>query len=55
VHFGIGAATKIDSVEIRWPSGVTDTLKVLAADHLYSVLEGKGLVQPEEVRPSARK
>jgi len=22
LHFGIGAATKIDSVEIRWPSGV---------------------------------
>ena len=23
VHFGLGAATKMDSVEIRWPSGLT--------------------------------
>jgi len=27
VHFGLGSATKIDSVEIRWPSGTIETLK----------------------------
>ena len=53
VHFGIGSAAKIDSVEIRWPSGATDTLKDLAADKFYAVLEGKGIVPPEQVRPSA--
>ena len=44
VHFGLGAATKIDSVEIRWPSGKTETLNDLAADKYYSVLGGKGVV-----------
>jgi hypothetical protein len=44
VHFGIGAANRIDSVEIRWPSGKIETLSGLAADRLYSVLEGQVIV-----------
>jgi hypothetical protein len=55
VHFGLGAATKIDSVEIRWPSGTIDTLQGLAGDQFYSVLEGKGVVKPAEIRPTAKK
>ena len=51
VHFGLGSATKVDSVEIRWPSGAVDNLKNLAADHFYSVLESKGVVSPEQIRP----
>src|SRR5207248_5381711 len=27
VHFGIGKATNVDLLEIRWPSGQVDTLK----------------------------
>jgi len=52
VHFGLGSATKIDSVEIRWPSGTIDTLKNLAPDKFYAILEGKGLVDLEQVRGS---
>jgi enediyne biosynthesis protein E4 len=52
VHFGLGLATKLDRVEIRWPSGATDTLKDLGVDSFYVVLEGKGIVSPEEIRPS---
>jgi hypothetical protein len=51
VHFGLGSATKIDSVEIRWPSGKTDSLHDLAGDEFYSVLEGQGIVPPERIRP----
>ncbi len=43
VHFGLAAATQIDSVEIRWPSGTSETLRNLRADQFYSVLEGKGI------------
>ena len=53
VHFGLGSAAKADTVEIRWPSGAVDNLKNLAADHFYSVVEGKGVVSPEQVRPEA--
>ena len=49
-HFGLGPATKIDSVEIDWPSGTVDTMKNLEADKFYSVLEGKGIVPRERNR-----
>jgi len=51
LHFGLGSATKIDSVEIRWPSGTVDHITNLAADEHYSVLEGRGIVPPESIRP----
>jgi hypothetical protein len=53
VHFGLGAATKIDSLEIRWPSGAMETLKNLEADKFYSVLEGQGIVPAEKIRLAA--
>jgi hypothetical protein len=55
VHFGLNAATKIDSVEIHWPSGSVDNLKDVPADKFYSVLEGKGIVSPEQIRPAVGK
>jgi enediyne biosynthesis protein E4 len=55
IHFGIAGATKIDSVEIRWPSGTVDRLKDLAADKFYSVLEEKGIVPATDIRPAAGK
>jgi len=51
LHFGLGSATKIDSVEIHWPSGTVDHIGSLPADHFYSVLEGHGIVPAEEIRP----
>jgi hypothetical protein len=52
VHFGLGTATKIDSVQVRWPSGHIDTMKNLAADRFYSVLEGSGIVPAARIRPT---
>jgi hypothetical protein len=51
VHFGLGAATKIDEVQIHWPSGLTEDLSNLAVDHFYNVLEGKGIVDSQKARP----
>jgi enediyne biosynthesis protein E4 len=53
VHFGLGSAASVDTVEIRWPSGTVDTLKNVAADHFYSVLEGKGIVPPDQIKGEA--
>lgn len=53
VHFGLGTATQIESLEIRWPSGTTDVVKNLPADKFYAVLEGKGIVTADKVRPAA--
>lgn len=55
VHFGLGTATKIESVEILWPSGKIDKMTNLAADKFYSVLEGQGLVAAERIRPAKKR
>jgi hypothetical protein len=55
LHFGLGSHDKVDSVEIMWPSGEKETLRGLAADHFYSVLEGQGVVPREKVRPAVAK
>jgi hypothetical protein len=43
LHFGLGSAAKIDSVEVRWPSGKTESFKDLAADKIYTIIEGQGV------------
>ncbi len=53
VHFGLGSATRIDSLEIRWPSGRVETLTNLEGDKFYSILEGQGVVAREKIRPAA--
>ena len=42
LHFGLGAAETAD-LEIRWPSGQVDKATGLAADRIYTAIEGKGL------------
>lgn len=51
VHFGLGAATKIETVTVYWPSGHVDVMHNLAANHFYSVLEGAGIVPFARIRP----
>jgi hypothetical protein len=47
VHFGIGAADKVELLEIRWPSGQVDALNDLKANQLYYVTEGKGVTRTQ--------
>lgn len=54
VHFGLGNATKVDLIEIRWNSGKVEMLKDVGVDKFYAVLEGKGLVRFEEIRPKPK-
>jgi hypothetical protein len=42
---GLGAAPKIDSVEIRWPSGKVDRLANLPLNTYVKVVEGEGLAR----------
>jgi enediyne biosynthesis protein E4 len=39
VHFGLGAENTIKSLEIRWPSGIVQTLKKVRADQILTVTE----------------
>jgi hypothetical protein len=43
LHFGLGSAAKIDSVEVRWPTGKTEIYKEVAGDKIYTMTEGQGI------------
>jgi hypothetical protein len=43
LHFGLGTNSKIDSIEISWPSGFVERLGDLAVDQIYTIEEGKGI------------
>jgi len=44
-HFGIGSATRIDRLEVRWPSGRTDTLTEIPVNHIVTIREGDGVIR----------
>jgi hypothetical protein len=41
VHFGLGNTNSIEKVEIRWPSGTTQTLSGIGTDRIYRITEGR--------------
>jgi len=45
LHFGLGQHTKVDQLEITWPSGLITKLTGLPCDKIIAVEEGKGLVE----------
>ena len=42
VHFGLGSATKIDSVQVHWPSGLLERFDNLILDRIQTLKEGSG-------------
>jgi len=52
IHFGLGVATKVDSIVVRWPNGQIDKVGPEAANQELVVREGSGVI---ERRPPSRK
>jgi hypothetical protein len=52
VHFGLGSANRVDSIVVRWPSGLIDHIDGQNADQELIIEEGKGLVP--HVTPSEK-
>jgi hypothetical protein len=44
IHFGLGKRTKIESLEITWPSGQIDKLANVPIDRILAIKEGVGIV-----------
>jgi hypothetical protein len=53
IHFGLDQATKVDAIEIAWPSGANDVLRDLPANHLYVIEEGGKILKTVAMEPSA--
>src|SRR5882762_3244354 len=43
LHFGLGAATKVDKLEIQWANGAMETFDVPAIDKNVTIIQGKGV------------
>jgi hypothetical protein len=56
VHFGLGKATKVDLLEVRWPGGQVDTVKDVAVNQVVFVKEGEGITRTQQFakNPKAR-
>jgi len=55
LHFGLAKSTKVDLIEIRWPSGKVETIRGLGANKRYAVKENSGVVDLEVIRPKKGK
>ena len=51
LHFGLGTASKMETVEIRWPNGATETLQNVPADNIYTIVEGSGIRDKKALPP----
>jgi tetratricopeptide (TPR) repeat protein len=46
LHWGLGTATRLDRLEIRWHAGGTNLIDSLAADTAYEIVEGDSQARP---------
>jgi hypothetical protein len=56
LHFGLGTASKMETVQVRWPNGAVDSFQNLVGDSIYTIVEGKGIEgrKPMPFPPSGR-
>jgi hypothetical protein len=50
LHFGLGRASKADSVDLTWPSGLKESFRDLPANHLFVLQEAKGILSSRKFR-----
>jgi hypothetical protein len=48
--FGLGPATRVDAVEVRWPSGLVEGFPVPSVDRYTTLREGTGTATPAKAR-----
>jgi hypothetical protein len=44
VHFGLGSVSRVDQIEVTWPSGRVESVTNVAADRVVALVEGSGNV-----------
>src|SRR5437667_4876345 len=50
LHFGLEERTKIDLIEVHWPSGTVDKIVNVAANKIITVKEGQGIVEQKDFK-----
>jgi hypothetical protein len=54
LHFGLEKRTKVDLIQVRWPSGVVDSVSNIPANKIVFIKEGKGLVDQKDFAAQVR-
>ena len=44
LHFGLGAATAVGTLEIHWPGGVVEHVNLPGIDRIFTIEQGKGII-----------
>ena len=50
LHFGLGQCASVDRVEIHWPSGKVESLKLSQVDRFYTIEEAQGVTEGTSLR-----
>ncbi len=53
LHFGLGQATKVDDIEVHWPSGKVEHFTVPEVDRIVAFTEGTGTSTPSPKQQAA--
>lgn len=54
-HFGLEKRTKIDLIEIRWPSGGVDKVTGAKVNKILTIKEGQGLIEQKDFKTAVRR
>jgi hypothetical protein len=48
LHFGLENRTKVDLIEVRWPSGLVDRITGVGVNKIVTIKEGQGKIEEKE-------
>ena len=55
LHFGLGSAKMVDSIEVRWPTTQkVETFEKIESGQILVIKEGAGIIRKEKVPASPR-
>ena len=55
LHFGLEKRTKIDSIQVRWPSGTVDKISNVGVNRIVTIKEGLGKIDEKEFSKQSQK
>ena len=55
LHFGLAANDRMSEVSVLWPNSETEVLRDVAADFIYTIVEGAGIQRKLALPPLPRR
>jgi hypothetical protein len=55
LHFGLERRTRIDLIEVRWPSGAVEKINGAGVNKVLTIREGRGLVEQKDYAAAPRR